>query len=74
MPHIEDLKKSLLQMTPDELRAKVLSIREDRKLRKERTVERKRSVRKVVSASDSLAKLMAGLSAEDQAALLAELE
>lgn len=74
MPHLEDLKQDMLTMTPDELRAKVRAIREDRKLRKEPTKVRKERVRKAASAKDSVASLLAGLSPAEQEALLAELE
>lgn len=74
MPRLEDLKKNLLQMTPDEQRAKVREIREDRKLRKEPTKVRKERVRKAASAKDSVASLLAGLSPAEQEALLLELE
>lgn len=74
MPRLEDLKKSLLDMTPDELRAKIHKIREDRILRKEKpktAVQKKERRTKVASDLD---KYLASLSDEERAAFLKELE
>lgn len=73
MPRLEDLKRNLLEMSPEELRAKVREIREDRKLRKEPSKARKERVRTEESAPAQLALLMEGLSPAEQEALLQEL-
>lgn len=70
MPRLEDLKKNLLDMSPDELRERIRQIRSDRILRK---VQPKTKVAK--AKKESKIKLAIGaLSAEDLAKLLNDLE
>lgn len=74
MPRLEDLKVSILDMTPDQLRAKLHQIREDRILRKSRPktpVQKKEAKSKVASDLD---KYLASMSDEEREAFLKELE
>lgn len=74
MPKLEDLRKSLLTMTPDELRAKIREIRADRIIRKEaprKKVERAKAKDKTTM---DLRELMASMTDEEREAFLQELE
>lgn len=74
MPRLEDLKKSLLLMDPDELRAKIREIREDRVLRK---ISGKTKVTKAKvkdNVQTQLAKLLAGMDPGEREAFLKDLE
>lgn len=70
MPRLEDLKQNLLNMSPDELRAKIKEIREDRIIRKGPAPKvkaakkpKKDTLRAALDAMtpEELAKLMEGL-------------
>lgn len=73
MTRLNDLKKSLVAMSPEELRDQVRKIRTDRKLKKEPTKAKKERVRTADSAKTGLMKLLAGLSPEEREAMLQEL-
>ena len=74
MPRLEDLKKSLLAMNPEELRAKIQAIREDRIIRKDSKPTKVKKVRAKQSAATLLTDLLMGMSDEDREAFLKELE
>lgn len=74
MPRLEDLKKSFLEMDPDELRRKIREIREDRVIRK---VSGKTKVAKAKvkdTTQTQLAKLLAAMTPDEREAFLKELE
>lgn len=73
MPRLEDVKKNLLEMTPDELRAKIIEIREDKKLRKTAPKARKEKIKNKETARKTALTALQGLTEEQKAALLAEL-
>lgn len=74
MPRLEDLKKSLLKMDPEELRAKIREIREDRIIRKDTKATKTKKAKTKDSAQTQLAKLLAGMSDEERDAFLQEIE
>lgn len=74
MPRLEDLRKSLLDMSPDELRAKIAEIREDRRIRKDKPKDKKAKVERKSSTQNLLAELVAGMSDEEREAFFKELE
>lgn len=74
MPRLEDLKKSLLHMSADELREKIREIREDRIIRKDSGKAKAKKAKTADSVSTQLAKMMAIMSTEEREAFLKELE
>ena len=70
MPRLEDLKRNLLDMTPDELRERIRQIRSDRILRK---VQPKTKVAKAKKES-KIKVAIAALSPEELAKLLSDME
>lgn len=73
MPQLEDLKKNLLEMTPDELRQRIVEIREDKKLRKTMPKARREKAKSKETARSTVLNALQGLSEEDKARLIAEL-
>lgn len=74
MPRLEDLKKSLLNLTPDELRARIKTIREDRIIRKGPTPKAKAvKAEKKSKVKSDLEALLAGMTEEEVAKFLEEL-
>lgn len=75
MPRLEDLKKSLLAMSPEELRQKIHTIREDRILRKGPAPKTpvQKAERKSKLSTD-LGKLLSGMSDAEREAFIKELE
>lgn len=74
MPKLEDLRKSLLTMSPDELRAKIREIRADRIIRKEAPRAKVDRAKKKDKTQMDLRELMASMSDEEREAFLQELE
>lgn len=74
MPKLEDLRKSLLTMSPDELRAKIREIRADRIIRKEAPRAKVDRAKKKDKTTMDLRELMASMSDEEREAFLQELE
>lgn len=74
MPRLEDLKKSLLRMDPDELRAKIREIREDRVLRKDTGKTKAKKTKTKDSAQTQLAKLLASMDPAEREAFLKDIE
>lgn len=74
MPRLENLRKSILDMDPDELRAKINEIRKDRIIRKDSGATKKKVAKEKDSAMTGLQKMIAGMSEADRAAFLKELE
>lgn len=70
MPRLEDLRQSLQDMSPEELRARIKTIREDRILRK---VQPKAKVEKAKRKS-AVHTALASLSPEELEALMKEME
>lgn len=74
MPKLEDLRKSLLTMSPDELRAKIREIRADRIIRKEAPKKKVERAKAKDKTTMGLRELMASMSEEEREAFLKELE
>lgn len=74
MPKLEDLRKSLLTMSPDELRAKIREIRADRIIRKEAPKKKVERAKAKDKTTMDLRELMASMSDEEREAFLQELE
>lgn len=74
MTRLEHLKISLLDMSPEELRARIRAIREDRRLRKEPAKVRKERVRNADGARTNILSVLKDMSPEEQEAFLKELE
>lgn len=74
MPRLENLRQSILDMSPDELRNKINEIRKDRIIRKDSGAVKKKAVKEKDSAMTGLQKMIAGMSEADRAAFLKELE
>lgn len=76
MPRLEHLRKSLLSMSPDELRAKINAIREDRVIRKDTKAPKTKAQKaeKKGKVRNQLEDLLAGMSDIDREAFLKELE
>lgn len=74
VPRLEDLKKSLLKMDAEELRAKIREIREDRVIRKDTGKTKVKKAKVKDSAQTQLAKLLAGMSDAERNAFLKEIE
>ncbi len=72
MPSLEDLVNSFSSMSPEEQLEKIREIRRNKYVHKPALEKRKRKARK--KSSSAVAKLLATLSEEDRAALLAEYE
>lgn len=71
---LKDLKKDILEMTEEELRDKVRAIRADRIIRKQSKATKVAKAKTSAKASDKAAKLLEGMSKEELAKLLEELE
>lgn len=63
MPRLEDLKQNLLDMTPEELRAKIKEIREDRIIRKNKAPTAK-AVKVKAEKKDTLKAALASMTPE----------
>lgn len=74
MPKLEDLRKSLLTMSPDELRARIREIRADRIIRKEAPKARVQREKSKDKAKMDIREVIASMSEEDREAFLKELE
>lgn len=74
MPKLEDLRKSLLTMTPDELRARIREIRADRIIRKEAPKAKINRAKAKDKTQMDLRQLIASMSDEERDAFLKELE
>jgi hypothetical protein len=68
---IEDLRVSILDMTPDELREKIRFIREDRRISK---VADKAPAKKREARAKNVSAMIKNMTAEQKAALLKELK
>lgn len=66
MPKLDDVKKNLLDMSPDELREKIREIRADRRISKEPKKVQKTKVRQQDSAKTRMNKLLEKLSPEER--------
>lgn len=74
VPKLEDLRKSLLTMTPDELRARIREIRADRIIRKEAPRAKVEKAKKKDKTQMDLRELLASMSDEDREAFLKEID
>lgn len=74
VPKLEDLRKSLLTMSPDELRAKIIEIRKDRIIRKEAPKAKVDRAKKKDKTTMDLRELMASMSDAERDQFLKELE
>lgn len=74
MPKLEDLRKSLLTMSPDELRARIREIRADRIIRKEHPKARVEKAKAKDKTQIDLRQLMAEMTEEEREAFFKELE
>lgn len=74
MPKLEDLRKSLLTMTPDELRQRIREIRADRIIRKEAPKAKVNRAKAKDKTQIDLRSLLASMSDEDREAFLRELD
>ena len=63
MPRLEDLKKNLLDMTPEELRARIIEIRNDRIIRKNKAPTAK-AVKAKAEKKDTLKAALDGMTPE----------
>lgn len=70
MPRLEDLRKELSTLTPDEVRERIRQIRADRKVPKQHSKARKAGVRQ----KDKTLTILKKLSPEEIAALIKEME
>lgn len=70
MGRLEDLRKSLLDMTPEEVREHIRFVREDRRLSK--TTAKMPKVKRAAKASATM-NLLKGMTVEQRAKLLKEL-
>lgn len=61
---------NLSDMTDDELRAKVRQVRQDRRVKKEKTVDRKKRIAKSNTARDKAEKLLSSMTPEQIAKLM----
>ena len=74
VPRLEDLKKSLLDMSTEELRAKIARIREDRIIRKEKPKTKVQKAERKSKIQSDLATLLAGMTPEEVETFMKELE
>lgn len=74
VPKLEDLRKSLLTMSPDELRARIIEIRKDRIIRKEAPKAKVDRAKKKDKTTMDLRELMASMSEEEREQFMKELE
>lgn len=74
MPKLEDLRKSLLTMTPDELRARIREIRADRIIRKEAPKAKVNRAKAKDKTQIDLRSLLASMTDEEREAFLKELD
>lgn len=74
MPKLEDLKKNLLTMTPEELRARIREIRADRIIRKEAPKAKVNKAKAKDKTQTDLRAMMAAMTPEEREAFLKELE
>lgn len=74
MPKLEDLRKSLLTMTPDELRQRIREIRADRIIRKEAPRAKVNRVKTKDKTQMDLRQLLASMTDEERDAFLKELD
>lgn len=70
---LEALRKSFLAMSPEELRAKMRQVREDRKIKKESPKSKVRKAKAQNTALTKTQKLLAALSPKEREALMKEL-
>ena len=71
---LEDLKTSLTDMSPEELRDKIRSIRADRIIRKQTKAQKVAKVKAVATSKSKVESLLGGMTPEQIAALLKEFE
>lgn len=74
MPKLEDLRKSLLTMTPDELRQRIREIRADRIIRKEPAKKKVERAKAKDKTQFDLRSLLASMTDEEREAFLKELD
>ena len=74
MSRLDKLRKSLLEMQPDELREHVRRIRMERRIVKERPATKVAKRKESNKTKDKLAKLLGEMTPEQRAKLLGELE
>lgn len=74
MPRLSDLRTSIRDMSPEELRQKLLAIRKDRRIPKEGAKRRKAVVKAKVKTATKVQKALSGMSVEEQIALLESVE
>lgn len=74
MTRLDYLRKNLLDMDPDELRAHVRRIRSDRKIRKESVTVKKTKAKAQSKTKDKVMKALKGLTEEQIKMLLGDME
>lgn len=74
MGRLDEIRKNLLDMSPDELRAHIRRIRSDRKLRKESTTVKKTKAKVQSKTNDKVLKALGGLTEEQIKALFGDME
>jgi hypothetical protein len=74
MPRLEDLKVSILDMSKDQLYAKIRQIREDRILRKEKPKTATQKKERKTKVAKDLASYLEALTPEEREAFIKELE
>lgn len=73
MSRLDKLRKSILEMQPDELREHVRRIRMERRIVRERPATKVAKRKEGTRAKDQLAKLLSNMSPEQRAKLLKDL-
>lgn len=73
MPRLEDLRRDLLKMGPDELRAKLRDVRADRRISKAPIKAAKEKAKSADKAITNIGNLLAGMTPEQVEAFLAEI-
>lgn len=74
MTRLDAIRKNLLDMSPDELRAHIRRIRSDRKIRKESTTVKKTKAKTQSKTNDKVLKALSGLTEEQIKAILGDVE
>lgn len=74
VPRLEDLRKSLLDKTPDELRERIRQIRAERRIYKEPRRVKKARATTTANNQSKMAKLLEAMSPEEREKFLQSLE
>lgn len=72
MPRLEDLRKNIEAMNPEELRAHLIKIRQDRRISKSAPKQPKVTKEKSAKIKNQIMSIMKGLSPEEVALLLGD--